>query len=231
MYGYTISAKVSTPAGEKKYRGGASLPSVSAETLDRPRPYRYHSRIEGEHAVKSHAILTAMGKDRVGIVDDLTTLILEARCNVEESRMAVLGGEFAVILLLSGDQGNVKALVEGMPGKGKSLDLQITMKETLPPQAAPESRPYQLESVSLDTPGIVHSITSLLRRFGVNIDDLETDTTPAPWTGAPMFVMKARPTVPGGVSIAALREEIEALEAEQNLDIKLAPISAVQVEF
>jgi len=181
--------------------------------------------------VKSHAILTAMGKDRVGIVDDLTTLILEGKCNVEESRMAVLGGEFAVILLLSGNHENVKALTRDMPGKGTGLGLQITMKETRPPQAAPEARPYLLESVSLDTPGIVHSITSLLRRHGVNIDDLETDTTPAPWTGAPMFVMRARLTVPGGVSISTLREEVEALEAEQNLDIKLAPISSVQVEF
>ena len=181
--------------------------------------------------MKSHAILTAMGKDRVGIVDDLTTLILEGQCNVEESRMAVLGGEFAVILLLSGDPKNVKALVENTPAKGKSLALQISMKETQPPQGAPEARPYLLESVSLDTPGIVHSITALLRRFGVNIDDLETDTTPAPWTGAPMFVMKARLTIPGEVSIAALREQVEALEAEQNLDNKLAPISAVQVEF
>lgn len=181
--------------------------------------------------MKSHAILTAMGKDRVGIVDDLTTLILDGKCNVEESRMAVLGGEFAVILLLSGDPKNVGALVAAIPSRGQALDLQITVRETRPPKAAPEARPYLLESVSLDTPGIVHSITSLLRRFGVNIDDLETDTSPAPWTGAPMFVMKARLTVPGGVSIAALREEVEALEAEQNLDIRLAPISAVQVEF
>jgi glycine cleavage system transcriptional repressor len=181
--------------------------------------------------LKSHAILTAIGADRVGIVDDLTALILEGHCNVEESRMAVLGGEFAVILLLSGGQEDVRAVVQGLPPRGESLGLHITMKETAPPQPAPDSRPYLLESVSLDTPGIVHSITSLLRRHGINIDDLETDTTPAPWTGAPMFIMKARIILPAGVAIAALREELETLESEQNLDIKLAPISPTQVEL
>jgi glycine cleavage system transcriptional repressor len=181
--------------------------------------------------MKSHAILTAVGPDRVGIVDDLTILVLERRCNVEESRMAVLGGEFAVILLFSGDREDVEGLIRDMPGRGKSLGLQVALKETQPPATSPDSRPYLLESVSLDTPGIVHSITSLLRRHGVNIGDLETDTVPAPWTGAPMFVMKARLTLPAAVPIAGLREELEALETEQNLDIKLTAISATQVEL
>jgi glycine cleavage system transcriptional repressor len=181
--------------------------------------------------VKAHAILTAVGSDRVGIVDDLSALILERQCNVEESRMAVLGGEFAVILLLSGNQKDVAALVGELPERGQSLGLQITMRETAPPQTAPDARPYLLESTSLDTPGIVHSVTSLLRRHNINIDDLETDTTPAPWTGAPMFIMRARITVPAAVAVAALREELETLENEQNLDIKLAPVSPAQVEL
>ena len=88
-----------------------------------------------------------------------------------------------------------------------------------------------IESVSLDTPGIVHSITSLLRRHSINIEDLETDTTAAPWTGAPMFVMRGRISIPPSVSLATLREEIETLEAEQNLDVKLTPITVTQVEF
>jgi glycine cleavage system transcriptional repressor len=180
--------------------------------------------------MKSHAILTASGADRVGIVDDLAALILERRCNVEESRMAVLGGEFAVILLLSGKQEDVQELIRELSGQEKSLGLRITLRETAAPRPTPDTRPYLLESVSLDTPGIVHSITSLLRRHGVSIDDLETDTTPAPWTGAPMFVMRARVTLPADVAVATLRDELELLESEQNLDIKFSPISPLQAE-
>jgi len=174
--------------------------------------------------MKSHALLTAFGADRVGIVDDLTSLILEARCNVEESRMSVLGGEFAVILLFSGEQAEVRRLVRELPGQAGRLGLQLVLKETVPPQADPTALPYLLATTSLDTPGIVHAVTSLLRKHKVNILDLETDTSPAPWTGAPMFHMRARLSVPGPVAVAALREELAELETRTNLDVRLSAV-------
>ncbi len=173
--------------------------------------------------MKHHALLTAFGADRVGIVEELTSLILQARCNVEESRMSVLGGEFAVILLFSGDQAEVRRLLQELPGKAGALGLQVSLKETVPPQPDPAARPYLLETTSLDTPGIVHAVSSLLRKHRVNILDLETDTNPAPWTGAPMFHMRARLSVPGAV--AGLRDELQELETQTNLDIRLSPIT------
>jgi glycine cleavage system transcriptional repressor len=178
--------------------------------------------------MKNHALLTAFGADRVGIVDDLTSLILAARCNVEESRMSVLGGEFAVILLFSGAQADVRRLLQELPGKAGSLGLQVSLKETVPPQPDAAARPYLLETTSLDTPGIVHSVSALLRKHRVNILDLETDTTPAPWTGAPMFHMRARLSVPGAV--AGLRDELLELETQSNLDIRLSPINPEPAE-
>ena len=181
--------------------------------------------------MRGFAIITAIGSDRVGIVDDLTTSILEKSCNVEESRMAVLGGEFAVMLLLSGARADIEALIKDSDRIAEKLDLHIAMKPTVEPKAHPQMRPYMLESVSLDTPGIVHAITALLRRHGINIENMETDTTAAPWTGAPMFVMRGRISIPQEVSLAALREEIEALESDQNLDIKLIPVTVAPLEF
>jgi glycine cleavage system transcriptional repressor len=173
--------------------------------------------------VKKYALLTASGRDRVGIVDDLTTVILEARCNIEESRMAVLGGEFAVILLFSGDEAGVQRLLAELPGRAAALGLHAGLRETSPTPPDAGARPYRLETTSLDSPGIVHSVTALLRSYGVNILDLETDTTAAPWTGAPLFSMRARLGVPGAVPIARLREELEDLEAGTSLDIRLTP--------
>ena len=46
--------------------------------------------------------LSAIGRDRPGIVADLAELIYECDCNLEDSRMTLLGSEFAVLLLLSG---------------------------------------------------------------------------------------------------------------------------------
>ena len=181
--------------------------------------------------MRGFAILTAIGSDRVGIVDDLTTLILDKRCNIEESRMAVLGGEFAVMLLLSGTQEDIDALIEASQGIAGDLGLHMSMKPTVEPKPHPQMRPYMIESVSLDTPGIVHAITVLLRRHRINIENMVTETTAAPWTGAPMFVMRGRISIPQEVSLAALRDEIETLETEQNLDIKLIPVTVAPLEF
>ncbi len=181
--------------------------------------------------MRGFAMLTAIGTDRVGIVDDLTASILEEQCNIEESRMAVLGGEFAVMLLLSGSPEHIEALIEASERIAGELDLHIAMKPTVAPKAKPGMRPYTIESVSLDTPGIVHAVTALLRRHRINIENLETDTTAAPWTGAPMFVMRAGISIPAEVSLATLREEIETLETEQNLDIRLTPVTVAPLEF
>ena len=175
--------------------------------------------------MKQHAVLTAIGKDRVGIVDELTIMLLEYHCNLEESRMAVLGGEFAAILLVSGEVQDIGGLIRNVSTKSDQLSLNLAARSTSPYHPDPLSRPYQIESISLDTPGITHSITALLRKYGINIEDLETDTAAAPWTGAPMFSMRVRVNIPSSISLTRLRDEIDALAAEQDLDIKLTPLA------
>jgi glycine cleavage system transcriptional repressor len=135
------------------------------------------------------------------------------------------------MLLLSGGLEDIEALIGESERIAKDMGLHISMKPTVAPKTNPQMRPYMIESVSLDTPGIVHAITTLLRRHGINIENLETDTTAAPWTGAPMFVMRGRISIPPEVSLTTLREEIETLETEQNLDIKLTPVTVAPLEF
>ena len=173
--------------------------------------------------MKAHALLTAVGADRIGIVDDVSAAVLERRCNIEESRMALLGGEFAALVLVSGEDEAVARLIAEAEGIGRGLGLSASAKRTESPAQKAEYLPYVLESSSLDTSGIVHSVAAVLRRYGINIADLETETVPAPWTGAPLFNMRARLSVPRIVSVAAVRRELEALENEHNLDLRLFP--------
>ena len=63
-----------------------------------------------------------------------------------------------------------------------------------------------------------------LRSHGINIEDLETDTAAAPWTGAPMFRMRAHLIVGPSVSIARLKEELSRIQQEHDLDIVLKPV-------
>ncbi len=51
--------------------------------------------------MRSTVVFTLTGSDRVGIVEEVTGVLLGLGGNVETSRMARLGGEFAMLVLLS----------------------------------------------------------------------------------------------------------------------------------
>jgi glycine cleavage system transcriptional repressor len=180
---------------------------------------------------KAYAVLSAIGADRVGIVDDLSALVSGRRGNIEESKMAVLGGEFAVMMLFSMEAEALAELSAGVAGLESALSLKIGIERTRKDDAALEreaasgrGRPYSLETVSLDGRGIVHAVSAVLRTYGINIEDLETRTERAPLTGAPLFRMKADIVLGPEVVAANLRRELEELQAGQDLDIVLQPL-------
>ncbi len=175
-------------------------------------------------------VLTAVGPDRVGIVDDISGLVTGAGCNIEESKMAVLGGEFALMMLVSGPTPSVDALAGSVASLGEKLGLSVGCKPTREPRAERKGRPYLLKAVSLDTPGIVHAVSAVIRRHSINIEDLETETVPAPWTGAPMFQLSALLVIGPSVALAGFKEDLQRLQREQDLDIVLKPVYAAGTE-
>jgi glycine cleavage system transcriptional repressor len=179
----------------------------------------------------AYSVLTAIGADRIGIVDDIAGLVAGRGGNIEESKMAVLGGEFAAIVLVAMPEPALAGLEASLDRAQRDLGLRLELKRTSGPQGLPaQGRPYRLETVSLDTPGIVQAITALLKRHRINIEELETVTLPAPWTGAPMFRMHATLILDGGVSLARLKAELADLEGEKDWDISLRPAFPAPVE-
>ncbi len=172
----------------------------------------------------TYLVITATGSDRVGIADELAAQVLSYGCNIEESKMAVLGGDFAVLLLVSGDGAQTAQLAANTRTVAAATGLEMSARPTMAHQPQPTGLPYWIESVSLDTPGIVHAVTSVLRRNNVNIEDLETETTGAPFTGAPMFHMRIRAVVPQGVPVRRLRSELDRAAEAHDLDVRIEPV-------
>ena len=166
----------------------------------------------------------------MGIVDEISGLIAQRKGNIEESKMAVLGSEFAVMMLVSLDSTLFEGLRKDMPELESRLGLKIGLVPTGAPRLPEGGRPYLLETVSLDGYGIVHAVSSVLHRLGINIEEMSTDTQAAPLTGAPMFRMKASVILGPGQSAASLRREFEALGAERDLDIDLRPLQPARPE-
>ena len=170
-------------------------------------------------------VLTALGRDRVGIVDEIASVLGKKDCNIEESRMAVLGKEFAVILLASGPRGILETLSSGIDAIRLELGLHVEIRSTEAPGPNSAGRPYIIEAVSLDAPGIMHAVTAILREEKVNIEEISTETTSAPWTGATMFQMKGTVILPPDLNAADLREKLERLEHQRDIDIDFKPVN------
>ncbi len=167
-------------------------------------------------------VITASGEDNVGLVDRFSSQVTDSGCNIEESRMAVLGGSFALVVLVSGDSGSIVALENTLPGLGTSLGLSLTVRRTR--MRNPQSTlPYEVEVVALDHPGIVKNLAGFFAQREINIEELSTDTYPAPHTGSPMFSVHMTVGVPPGSSLVALREEFLLLCDSLNLDGSLEP--------
>ena len=166
----------------------------------------------------NYLVITAQGKDRPGIVNTLSKAALDSGCNITNSRMAVLGGEFALILLINGNEKAVAAMHQRLPALEEELQLSITAKSTAPRAAEQRWLPYRIGVVAMDHPGIVHPITEFFSNQKINIEELETETYAAPHTGATMFSLTMTVAVPTSVSIGQLRETFIDFCDELNLD-------------
>ena len=176
--------------------------------------------------MKRYYALSAIGKDRPGIVADVAGLIYECGGNLEDSSMTLLGNQFALLILLSGTGGEFQyRLSTGC----KKLEWEKRLSIFLTPVEEPAGRPkpreitklYELSTTGLDRMGIVYHVSRLIADQGINIADMHTKTTPSPESGTPIFNMKILLQVPAEVSPTALLEKFNRLGEKLAVDISL----------
>ena len=174
----------------------------------------------------SHLVISALGKDRPGIVNQLSKAIYELQCNISDSRMTVLGGEFAILLMIDGPWNQLAKLEDQVPELQEKLDLTITTKRTEARAAEANLLPYGVDVVSLDHPGIVYSLASFFSDKNINIEDMTTSSYAAAHTGTPMFSVRMNIGIPADLQIAVLRDEFMDFCDSMNIDAVLEPIKS-----
>jgi glycine cleavage system transcriptional repressor len=172
-------------------------------------------------ADKEHLVVTAIGADRVGIVEKISKFISNCGCNIEDSKMAVFCGEFAVIMLISGDAEGLARVGRDYKVIEDETGLAVGLKKTAARATLEYMLPYRLIASSMDHSGIVYRISAVLSSLGVNIESMETKTYSAPISGTPLFQMEARLSVPAQTNIKKLRETLADIQREENIDIEL----------
>ncbi|HWT81007.1 MAG TPA: ACT domain-containing protein [Candidatus Methylomirabilis sp.] len=170
-------------------------------------------------------VLTLTGPDRIGFVENVTGLLLERGGNVETSRMARLGGEFAILMLVSMPAEQFSSLendLEILAGSGHKVTT--TPAEQTYAEAYPGWLPYRIEVQGADHEGIIHEIAHYLSEQGISIEAADSESTPAPTSGVPLFAMMARVIVPPNLSRRAWEAGLEEIGDRMNLDIRVADL-------
>ncbi len=97
-------------------------------------------------ADKYNLILTAVGPDKIGLVERISEFIVQRGCNIEDSKMAVFCGEFALIVLISGDPQNLSKISQGYQELAGQTDLNISVRSSRPLALSPAAHARSAQS-------------------------------------------------------------------------------------
>ena len=170
--------------------------------------------------------LSAIGRDRPGIVADLAELVFDCSCNLEDSSMTILGSEFAVLLLLTGEGGDVE---QRLATASKRLEWEKRLTVFIRPlegepvsySVGKDAAPYELQATGVDKAGLVARVARCLADHGASIVQMFTQSRPEPGTGTPIYTMSIRLDVPREVAEATLRADLERVASELNIEVAL----------
>ncbi|KAJ1552547.1 hypothetical protein HK096_011385 [Nowakowskiella sp. JEL0078] len=165
-------------------------------------------------------VLSLVGKDRVGIVRDFSKFLTNNGGNVEESRMSRLGGEFAMIILVSLKNTNADQFTKVLQNSFPGFHIHSSITEESVTERPFNSKPYDIWVEGPDTTGIVAAVTDTLANYDIAIEALETETVAAPFAGYTSFHMNLKVDISDD-SIQKVKKSLEEVEAKFGLEIDL----------
>lgn len=167
--------------------------------------------------------ISAIGRDRPGIVAAISRELLGLGGNIEDSQMSILRGHFAVMLIVSvPEEATERELGRSMEKVREELELEavaVSAVEDLPAGVGPT---HVLSVYGADRPGIVHAVSSALAKRGISITDLETRIAGA--ADSPVYVMLME-VAAGGANPDELRTALREIGEREGLDVSLRELS------
>ena len=172
--------------------------------------------------------LSVIGRDRPGIVAGVSGALLKHGANIEDSRMAILGGHFTIMLIVSTPEGSDVDALKGDLDKARGrLGLgALTLEEVADEHGL--TRPEASHVVTVygaDHPGIVHSVASAIADLGVNVIDVATHLVED--EGAPaIYAMMMEVDLPQGVTAEGLESTLREVADRERLDLSIRAVEA-----
>ena len=167
-------------------------------------------------------IMTAFGEDRPGIVADVTQILYENDCNLEETSMTLLAGEFTLILLFTAGSGEVDARLSKAcrrleQEKGISAFFRPLASRPVEKRSGFFTRTIHVEG--LDQAGIVYRVSRYLADNRINIADLKSAVKASPESGTAIYVMTILVQIPDGTPMEEVEKGLTGVADALNVDI------------
>jgi glycine cleavage system transcriptional repressor len=167
-------------------------------------------------------IMTAFGKDRPGIVADVTEVIFQTGCNLENTAMTRLADEFALILMFTGEEYDLEQKLHmncRRLEREKDISAFIRVLPKPAPQLPATGTLRKVHVEGMDQAGIVYKISRYFADQQVNIEGLTSSVRPLPESGADIYTMEIIVQVPDTIAIEAIEQGLDRIANDLNVDI------------
>jgi len=177
-----------------------------------------------------HFALTIVGRDRPGIVAQATEILFNLGCNIADSSCSILGGQFAMILIISHPEFTSRDSFGDAFQPLEEADLTVALRVLKP---GGEIHPYfegdicMISVYGADRPGIVYRVAKVLGDQRVNITDLNTKLVGS--EQSPVYVMIIEAVLPAGVSEQQVDAWMVPLREQLQVDISVRTIPQVEL--
>lgn len=171
--------------------------------------------------MRKQLVFTALGRDRPGVLEEITRLIVRFDGNVEASRLQRLGGDFALLMFVTAPEDRIEDLRRSLEELHfVKFDVQTRLSEAAE-QPEDAGATVAITVLGADHLGIIHQVTRYLAQQGINVDTMSTEVTAAPMSGTPLFSMSAVVRVPAKLAVEDLREALDFIGEELSVDTKV----------
>ena len=169
--------------------------------------------------------VAAIGRDRPGIVADLSEFVFACGCNLEDASMTMLGNEFATLMLVSGVG---EDLGDRFSDAARKLEWERRLTVFIRPvHDAPaaahrhEQASWTLTAQGIDKAGIVARVSRCLADRGLLITDLRGRIAPMAESGTPLYTLSLRMSAPADADIAELRRALDHVGEQLGVEVTL----------
>ncbi len=170
--------------------------------------------------MKQSVLLSISGKDRAGIVRDVSEALLHVKANIEDSSMTVLRGRFTMMMIVEMAQkdglGALKATLSELEQR-TGLTVQSQILADTEAEHIPQEPDCVITVNGADKPGIVFAVTDAMATLGVSIVDVSTRSRAS---GSGYLYMMALEAVAGD-ALAKLKTKLKKVSLDLAVSIEV----------